>query len=146
MFLEAFGLRTQFGYDLLPAGGFHPGHQCGHGQRGQRHPAAGEGMTQQLPRVELERDQQTGLERRRHRQARQRRGAGAMFEHVLAYANDLGLFAEEIDPDNGMLLGNFPQAFTHVGLIDAALTLARAQRGKRREPGAEQPQVTETRI
>jgi GH15 family glucan-1,4-alpha-glucosidase len=73
-------------------------------------------------------------------------GAAAMFEHVLAYANDVGLFAEEIDPDNGALLGNFPQAFTHVGLIDAALTLTQAQRGKRREPGAEQPKMTEARI
>jgi GH15 family glucan-1,4-alpha-glucosidase len=46
------------------------------------------------------------------------------FEQLLHYANDLGLFAEEIDPDSGALLGNFPQAFTHVGLINAVLTLA----------------------
>jgi GH15 family glucan-1,4-alpha-glucosidase len=73
-------------------------------------------------------------------------GAAAGFERVLAYANDVGLFAEEIDPDSGMLLGNFPQAFTHVGLIDAALTLAQARQGRRREPGAAQPKMTETRI
>jgi GH15 family glucan-1,4-alpha-glucosidase len=47
-----------------------------------------------------------------------------VFEHLLDYANDVGLFAEEIDPASGAALGNFPQAFTHVGLIDAALTLA----------------------
>jgi GH15 family glucan-1,4-alpha-glucosidase len=47
------------------------------------------------------------------------------FEHVLRFANDLGLFAEEIDPDSGAHLGNFPQAYTHVGLINAALALER---------------------
>jgi len=45
------------------------------------------------------------------------------FERLLGYGNDLGLFAEEIDPNTGAALGNFPQAFTHVGLINAALTL-----------------------
>ncbi|MGH7627987.1 MAG: glycoside hydrolase family 15 protein [Gemmatimonadales bacterium] len=51
-------------------------------------------------------------------------GAAATFERLLDYANDVGLFAEEIHPESGAPLGNFPQAFTHVGLIDAALTLA----------------------
>ncbi len=50
-----------------------------------------------------------------------RDGARRTFETVLAHANDLGLFAEEYDPDTGAALGNFPQTFTHVGLIDAAL-------------------------
>ena len=50
--------------------------------------------------------------------------ATGAFERLLAYANDVGLFAEEIDPDTGAALGNFPQAFTHIGLINAALTLA----------------------
>ena len=54
--------------------------------------------------------------------------ARQMFEHVISLANDLGLFAEEIDPEDGSQLGNFPQAFTHVGLIFAALSLARAER------------------
>ena len=58
--------------------------------------------------------------------------ARKMFEHVISLANDLGLFAEEIDPEGGSQLGNFPQAFTHVGVIFAALSLARAQRRKER--------------
>ncbi|MBI1733546.1 MAG: glycoside hydrolase family 15 protein [Candidatus Rokubacteria bacterium] len=53
-------------------------------------------------------------------------GAARTFEEVCARANDVGLFAEEIDPATGAHLGNFPQAFTHVGLIDAALLLAEA--------------------
>jgi GH15 family glucan-1,4-alpha-glucosidase len=61
------------------------------------------------------------------------RAATRTFEQLLAYANDVGLFAEEIDPDTGAALGNFPQAFTHIGLINAALTLAE-YRDKHRTP------------
>ena len=52
------------------------------------------------------------------------------FQQLLTYQNDLGLFAEETDPETGYALGNFPQAFTHVGLISAALTIAEQERGK----------------
>jgi GH15 family glucan-1,4-alpha-glucosidase len=45
------------------------------------------------------------------------------FQQILAYANPLGLFSEDVDPSNGRLLGNFPQAYTHVGLIHAAITI-----------------------
>ena len=47
------------------------------------------------------------------------------FEKMLTYANHVGLFSEEIGP-TGELLGNFPQAFTHLALISAAFNLDRA--------------------
>jgi GH15 family glucan-1,4-alpha-glucosidase len=46
-----------------------------------------------------------------------------LFEDLLALSNDVGLFAEEIDPSNGGHLGNFPQAFTHATLVQAALAI-----------------------
>jgi GH15 family glucan-1,4-alpha-glucosidase len=49
------------------------------------------------------------------------------FQHMLSFANDLGLYAEEIDIASGAALGNFPQAFTHVGLINAAVAIERAR-------------------
>ena len=54
-----------------------------------------------------------------------------LFNHVKSFANDLGLFSEEIDPETGDLLGNFPQAFSHLGHISTAVNLQRAeQRGR----------------
>ena len=50
--------------------------------------------------------------------------ARSLFEQITARANDLGLFAEQIDPGTGEHTGNFPQAFSHVGLINAAWRLA----------------------
>jgi GH15 family glucan-1,4-alpha-glucosidase len=49
-----------------------------------------------------------------------------VFERAVRYANDVGLLAEEIDPANGELLGNFPQAFSHIGLVNAAWAISRA--------------------
>lgn len=56
------------------------------------------------------------------------------FETVAGYANDVGLLAEEIDGTTGDLLGNFPQAFSHIGLVNAAHAIAEAAR-------AEQPRT-----
>jgi len=53
-----------------------------------------------------------------------------LFDQLLSHRSDLGLFSEEIDPATGDALGNFPQAFTHLGLISAALTLEEKERGE----------------
>jgi GH15 family glucan-1,4-alpha-glucosidase len=57
----------------------------------------------------------------------QGREAEAMriFERLLSRCNDVGLLAEEFDPATGRMLGNFPQAYSHVGLINCALNLSR---------------------
>jgi GH15 family glucan-1,4-alpha-glucosidase len=52
--------------------------------------------------------------------------ARALYERMLGYANHLGLFAEMVQPETGELLGNFPQAFTHVAVIITGLELTRA--------------------
>jgi GH15 family glucan-1,4-alpha-glucosidase len=46
-----------------------------------------------------------------------------LFERLLSVANDLGLFAEEYDPKAERLLGNFPQAFTHLALVNSAFNV-----------------------
>jgi len=51
-----------------------------------------------------------------------------LFKRLLAIRNDLGLLAEEYDTSGGRLIGNFPQAFSHVGLINTAFNLTRAAR------------------
>ncbi|MGH2858221.1 MAG: glycoside hydrolase family 15 protein [Solirubrobacteraceae bacterium] len=51
--------------------------------------------------------------------------AQSRFESLLSYSSPLGLMAEEIDPDSGELLGNYPQAFSHLALISAALNIER---------------------
>ena len=51
--------------------------------------------------------------------------AGELFARLLARCNDVGLLAEELDPLTGRMLGNFPQAYSHVGLIHCALSLSR---------------------
>jgi GH15 family glucan-1,4-alpha-glucosidase len=57
----------------------------------------------------------------RYKQARQ------LFDRLLSRCNDVGLLAEEFDPSTRRMLGNFPQAYSHVGLINCALNLSRQQ-------------------
>jgi GH15 family glucan-1,4-alpha-glucosidase len=55
--------------------------------------------------------------------------ARRLFEHLLALRNDVGLLSEEYDPVNERLLGNFPQAFSHVALVNSAFTFAEQAEG-----------------
>jgi GH15 family glucan-1,4-alpha-glucosidase len=59
-----------------------------------------------------------------HRLAEARR----LFDRLLALRNDLGLLSEEYDPGAGRLVGNFPQAFTHVALVNSAFNLTRIEK------------------
>jgi GH15 family glucan-1,4-alpha-glucosidase len=55
--------------------------------------------------------------------------ADALLDRLLGLANDVGLFAEEVDPTSGEALGNFPQAFTHMALVTSCAHLSAAKRG-----------------
>jgi GH15 family glucan-1,4-alpha-glucosidase len=63
--------------------------------------------------------------------------ATTTFDRAIAAINDVGLLAEEVDPSSGEMIGNFPQAFSHIGLINAAWAIAQAQeRAASRDPVA----------
>jgi GH15 family glucan-1,4-alpha-glucosidase len=62
--------------------------------------------------------------------------AVAAFEQLLPLGGELGLFAEEADPDTGELIGNYPQALTHAALVQAALAIRDAQDGSSKTPRA----------
>lgn len=53
--------------------------------------------------------------------------AREVFERAASYGNDVGLLAEEVDPRTGELLGNFPQAYSHIGLVNAAWAIGQAE-------------------
>ncbi len=55
--------------------------------------------------------------------ADRREEAEAMFARLVDLCNDVGLLAEEYDPESGRFLGNFPQAFSHLGLVNSAAVL-----------------------
>jgi GH15 family glucan-1,4-alpha-glucosidase len=71
------------------------------------------------------------------------REARALFDAACRYANDVGLMAEEVDPSTREPIGNYPQAYTHVGLISAALSLEERARSARGQP---QPRNTEREV
>jgi GH15 family glucan-1,4-alpha-glucosidase len=62
--------------------------------------------------------------------------ARALFERLLAYAGPTGLFSEEIDAPSGMALGTYPQAFTHLALVNSAVNLHRAEKRLADQEGA----------
>jgi GH15 family glucan-1,4-alpha-glucosidase len=57
--------------------------------------------------------------------------AHELYDSLCGRATDLGLLAEEVDPGSGAFLGNFPQAFSHVGVVSSGGTLARAEEARR---------------
>ena len=56
--------------------------------------------------------------------AGRRDDAHALFDHLVSLVNDVGLLSEEYDPGTGRMAGNFPQAFSHLTLVQAAFRLA----------------------
>ncbi len=64
------------------------------------------------------------------------------FERAAAFANDVGLLAEEVDPASGEMIGNFPQAFSHIGLVNAAWAISQAE--QRQPTPAPMPPATDT--
>jgi len=66
------------------------------------------------------------------------------FSRAVAFANDLGLLAEEVEPKTRELLGNFPQAFSHIGLVNAAWAISEAERLIRESKVAQRPSLPQS--
>jgi GH15 family glucan-1,4-alpha-glucosidase len=71
--------------------------------------------------------------------AGRRTRARVAFERAAAFVTDLGLLAEEVSPDSDELLGNFPQAFSHIGLVNAAWAIGEAENPRTPDPGPLSP-------
>ncbi|MDQ6873818.1 MAG: glycoside hydrolase family 15 protein, partial [Actinomycetota bacterium] len=69
--------------------------------------------------------------------------ARELFEGLLALCNDVGLLSEEYDEQGGRMAGNFPQAFSHLALVDAAHTLAGTGAGNPRGSMSGRPPTKE---
>ena len=61
--------------------------------------------------------------------------ARSVFERAAAFVNDVGLLSEEVDPVSGELLGNFPQALSHIGFVNAAWAIAEAEQNPKGQGG-----------
>jgi GH15 family glucan-1,4-alpha-glucosidase len=57
--------------------------------------------------------------------------AKKLFENLLGLRSGLGLLSEEYDPGSNRMVGNFPQAFSHVALLNTAFTLSRLERDRK---------------
>ena len=68
--------------------------------------------------------------------------ARQVFERARRFVNDVGLLAEEVDPATGELLGNFPQAFSHIGLVNAAWAISQAEGAADVNPARLTPEPT----
>jgi GH15 family glucan-1,4-alpha-glucosidase len=74
-----------------------------------------------------------------------RRDARTIFERLLGLRNELGLLSEEYDPIARRLVGNFPQAFSHIALINSAHNLEQAEKPAEQRSGAEVPAASVSR-
>jgi GH15 family glucan-1,4-alpha-glucosidase len=72
--------------------------------------------------------------------------ARGLFERLLALRNDLGLLSEEYDIAAKRLVGNFPQAFSHIALINSAYNLAHAAKPAEQRSGTKSPEAGEDRF
>jgi GH15 family glucan-1,4-alpha-glucosidase len=72
--------------------------------------------------------------------------AHALFERLLSLRNDLGLLSEEYDSTSKRLIGNYPQAFSHIALINSAYNLFRAEKPAEQRSGAKAPEAGEDRF
>ena len=68
--------------------------------------------------------------------------ARKLFDRLLSRCNDVGLLAEEFDPLSGRMLGNFPQAYSHIGLINCALNLSRQMGPAEERAESQAPPIT----